>query len=286
MSQSPMDYYNKQMLSQTYSMSPTSPFSEHFSPFGNDMWLSQQQQQQQQQQQSSKPFYVSPDAIMPRGLSTSPPVLPLDLDSVPYTTADLFPTSPIAPSQPLLFSQQPAFASPPYDLLASPPAVHAAAHKSPSSGSARSSSSSPSPTPSSPVRRAAPRAASGLVSGRRTTLPPKKTTHNMIEKRYRNNLNDKIAALRDAIPAMRVMVQRLESQAVSGGEPGSVEDEDEEDLDGLAPANKVNKATILSKATEYIAHLEAKNRALAAENSELKSKVSGLEMMVGDAVWP
>jgi hypothetical protein len=28
--------------------------------------------------------------------------------------------------------------------------------------------------------------------------PPKKTSHNMIEKRYRNNLNDKIAALRDS----------------------------------------------------------------------------------------
>lgn len=29
--------------------------------------------------------------------------------------------------------------------------------------------------------------------------PPKKTAHNMIEKRYRNNLNDKIAALRDSM---------------------------------------------------------------------------------------
>ncbi|KAL5614282.1 hypothetical protein BROUX41_004392 [Berkeleyomyces rouxiae] len=121
-------------------------------------------------------------------------------------------------------------------------------------------------------------------SSRRTTLPPKKTTHNMIEKRYRNNLNDKIAALRDAIPAMRVMVHRLETQMLTGNTNGEFPEDDdamdhEEDLDGLEPANKVNKATILSKATEYISHLEAKNKSLAAENAELKSRVTSLEAL-------
>jgi len=64
--------------------------------------------------------------------------------------------------------------------------------------------------------------------------PNQKTAHNMIEKRYRTNLNDKIAALRDSVPALRVMSKRN-----SRGE------EIEEDLQGLTPAHKLNKVRIL-----------------------------------------
>ncbi|OIW30740.1 hypothetical protein CONLIGDRAFT_630684 [Coniochaeta ligniaria NRRL 30616] len=120
---------------------------------------------------------------------------------------------------------------------------------------------------------------------------PKKTAHNMIEKRYRNNLNDKIAALRDSVPALRVMVHRLESgQGENGSEGDEAEDdgygmgvvkaEGAEDLGGLAPAHKLNKATILGKATEYILHLERRNRMLAKENAALTSRVEGFEMLV------
>ena len=35
--------------------------------------------------------------------------------------------------------------------------------------------------------------------------PIKKTSHNVIEKRYRNNLNDKIVELRNSVPALRAM---------------------------------------------------------------------------------
>ncbi|KAK9385679.1 hypothetical protein V1515DRAFT_607546 [Lipomyces mesembrius] len=85
---------------------------------------------------------------------------------------------------------------------------------------------------------------------------PKKTAHNMIEKRYRNNLNDKIAALRDCVPALRCAVT------------GSFDDE-VEDLDGLTPANKLNKATVLTKAMEYIIHLQQRNAQLQRENKAL-----------------
>jgi hypothetical protein len=105
----------------------------------------------------------------------------------------------------------------------------------------------------------------------------------MIEKRYRTNLNDKISALRDSVPALRVMVHRLESAQHGGGSSEEADGEDmmmEEDLGGLAPAHKLNKATILSKATEYIAHLERKNRNLAKENAALRSRVEGFEMLV------
>jgi len=62
--------------------------------------------------------------------------------------------------------------------------------------------------------------------------PVKKTAHNMIEKRYRTNLNDKIAALRDSVPALRVVTRKN-----SRGE----DVEREEDLQGLTPAHKLNK---------------------------------------------
>jgi hypothetical protein len=66
--------------------------------------------------------------------------------------------------------------------------------------------------------------------------PVKKTAHNMIEKRYRTNLNDKIAALRDSVPSLRAI-----SKSVRGEDAA----EDREDLQGLTPAHKLNKVTIV-----------------------------------------
>ena len=64
-----------------------------------------------------------------------------------------------------------------------------------------------------------------------SSRPVKKTAHNMIEKRYRTNLNDKIAALRDSVPSLRIM-----SKKNSRGEA-----QVHEDLQGLTPAHKLNK---------------------------------------------
>jgi hypothetical protein len=99
--------------------------------------------------------------------------------------------------------------------------------------------------------------------------PVKKTAHNMIEKRYRTNLNDKIAALRDSVPSLRAM---------SRPDGGNVED-DPEDLEGLTPAHKLNKATVLSKATEYIRHLEKINRRYKEEIKTLKGRLQSYENM-------
>jgi hypothetical protein len=104
------------------------------------------------------------------------------------------------------------------------------------------------------------------ANGRRQ---PKKTAHNMIEKRYRTNLNDKIAALRDSVPSLRVMA----------GTARLGEDDEEEDLEGLAPAHKLNKATVLAKATEYIRHLEKRNKRLLDENDQLKNRLGAFEKL-------
>jgi hypothetical protein len=92
-----------------------------------------------------------------------------------------------------------------------PPASTPSLHHSPESlnngrASSSSSHSSPEPATSSKKRKTLEdddededRPASGK---RERGQPPKKTAHNMIEKRYRNNLNDKIAALRDSKSSM------------------------------------------------------------------------------------
>ena len=65
--------------------------------------------------------------------------------------------------------------------------------------------------------------------------PVKKTAHNMIEKRYRINLNDKFAVLRDSVPSLRV---------TSRNGRGEDTTEDREELHGLAPAQNLNKGTV------------------------------------------
>ncbi|KAL4800261.1 hypothetical protein BDV19DRAFT_173488 [Aspergillus venezuelensis] len=96
-------------------------------------------------------------------------------------------------------------------------------------------------------------------------VPSKKRAHNVIEKRYRANLNDKIAELRDSVPSLRA----------SKGNGKIADDEDE----GVTPANKLNKASILSKATDYIKHLETRNKRLEDENTALKTRLRELERL-------
>ncbi|KAH7319808.1 hypothetical protein B0I35DRAFT_408567 [Stachybotrys elegans] len=100
--------------------------------------------------------------------------------------------------------------------------------------------------------------------------PIKKTAHNMIEKRYRTNLNDKIAALRDSVPSLRIMSKSARGEDTT---------EDREELHGLTPAHKLNKATVLSKATEYIRHLEKRNSRLQEENGIMQGRLAAFEKL-------
>jgi hypothetical protein len=153
------------------------------------------------------------------------------------------------------------------------PQTYSRKRKSSYETSSHSSRSSASASPPPPSRRS---------TAPTTSSAPKKTTHNVIEKRYRTNLNDKIAALRDSVPSLRVMARRLEPGHGSDDEmgPEGCDDDCDEELGGLTPAHKLNKATVLSKATEYITHLEKKNKTLARENAELRDRVEGFETMI------
>ncbi|WQF89449.1 Putative myc-type, basic helix-loop-helix (bHLH) domain-containing protein [Colletotrichum destructivum] len=123
---------------------------------------------------------------------------------------------------------------------------------------------------------ASSRSASPEPPARRTKhSEPSKNPHNMIEKRYRVNINEKIVALRDAVPSLRCVVQQTENPQAAAAAAESDEPFDVvEELGGLMPARKLNKATILSKATEYITHLEKKNDQLQKENQDLQKRLA------------
>ena len=104
-------------------------------------------------------------------------------------------------------------------------------------------------------------------------MPAKKRAHNVIEKRYRANLNEKIAELRDSVPSLRT------TKNANGDS-----NEDEEDGDGAQSASKLNKASILSKATEYIKHLEIRNKRLEDENTALKNRLRQVDKAADQAV--
>ena len=80
-------------------------------------------------------------------------------------------------------------------------------------------------------------------------------SHSIVEKRYRANLNDKIAELRDSIPTLR---EEKQSPTEIGASSSAV---------------KHNKATVLSKAIEYIRLLEKRNAYLEEANEALRSYV-------------
>ncbi|ANZ76294.1 BA75_03852T0 [Komagataella pastoris] len=101
-----------------------------------------------------------------------------------------------------------------------------------------------------------------------------KSSHNLIEKKYRTNINSKILELRNCVPTLRIVISR-NGGGNSGDEfskdyEGLGYSDDESKLDGLQPARKLNKATILAKSVEYIKHLEYRNSLLNTENEKLK----------------
>ena len=107
----------------------------------------------------------------------------------------------------------------------------------------------------------------------------KKISHNIIEKRYRSNLNDKIARLRDSVPELRTApptVKRRGPKAPPAAPAATTITTTAVDSDGSGDDGgaglKFNKATVLTKATEYIQQLERQNQRLQAELSTLRHR--------------
>ncbi|GEQ69031.1 hypothetical protein JCM33374_g2702 [Metschnikowia sp. JCM 33374] len=90
-----------------------------------------------------------------------------------------------------------------------------------------------------------------------------KTSHNVIEKKYRTSINSKILELREVVPTLKFATGKARISMA--------------DLDGLSPASKLNKASILTKANEYIKHMKKKNKTLQKEIQELQALVNSAE---------
>ena len=104
----------------------------------------------------------------------------------------------------------------------------------------------------------------------------RKVPHNAIERRYRNNINDRIAALRNAVPALRNLRPKSNGGSVPVVKKNKGKDGADDLVDGVSAATKLNKATILSKATEYIQYLKSREVALTQETEGLKELVRSL----------
>lgn len=90
-----------------------------------------------------------------------------------------------------------------------------------------------------------------------------KQAHNKIEKRYRININAKIAGLQQIIPWVA-----SEKTAFETGDGVKIEQ------DGEVP--RLNKSMILEKATAYILHLQESDVKLKEENERLRKEVERL----------
>ncbi|RUS20513.1 hypothetical protein BC937DRAFT_95040 [Endogone sp. FLAS-F59071] len=112
------------------------------------------------------------------------------------------------------------------------------------------------------------------------TRQQKKVAHNAIERRYRNNINDRIAELKNVVPAL--CHPKLKDKSGKNMDDDD-DDDDENEIDGVAAATKLNKATILRKATEYIVYLKKSNERFREENAALKNLVAqiprGVELL-------
>ena len=60
------------------------------------------------------------------------------------------------------------------------------------------------------------------------------------------------------------------------------EEEEVIDLEGLEPARKLNKGTILAKSIEYIKFLEMKNERMKQEHDELVLKARMLGLVIDE----
>ena len=100
---------------------------------------------------------------------------------------------------------------------------------------------------------------STAASERRPTEPIR--GHSVVERRYRTNINAKIADLRDSVPALKATAN---SKVPSSPNTDS-------------SVQKLNKATILSTAVSYIHDLERAKRRLEIEVSDLRARLRAME---------
>lgn len=125
----------------------------------------------------------------------------------------------------------------------------------------------------SPTSTTASVALSAAMCMRRKRTPRKKLTdtqkqaHNKIEKKYRTNINAKIAGLQQIIPWVACEKTAFDA--------GTIKLEGTDDM-GSSSAAKLNKSMILEKATDYILQLQSNEITLNQQIERLKEQVLSL----------
>ncbi|KCV73121.1 hypothetical protein H696_00665 [Fonticula alba] len=251
--------------------------------------------------------FPAPVAVLTTGVGTSAPVAPVatlappieptrqrSLSSSPPATA--VPTAPTtAPTARQRSSSQrapspTATSGPKADPVLAPAdevaAVTAAAKAAVASASAAAAKAASMASGSAPTAGGA-RAGGPSASGSRASPPgdesddepaardasrtAKKSAHNIIERRYRLNINEKISDLRDLLPlfppaaagsSLSLSPATLDQLGARGPSPNP-------DAIGVT-VEKMNKGKVLKRATDYILLLQAQLAALRAENARLR----------------
>jgi hypothetical protein len=158
----------------------------------------------------------------------------------------------------------------PYRMLSQ---VNFSSEPTPLTPSASAQSCSSFPEPETKTRKTRKRKSSIQYDDMPNALcQTKKRGHNAIEKRYRTNLNDKIACLGQGIPPLR----KMSSMDSKSGDEGDNSDNDTVDKTGQ---QKYGKAAILTRALEYIQHLECTTQRLGGEVVTLKTRVGAFERL-------
>jgi hypothetical protein len=101
----------------------------------------------------------------------------------------------------------------------------------------------------------------------------KKRGHNAIEKRYRTNLNNKIASLCQVIPPLW---RRSSTDSISCNKG---KDLDYKGSDKKPGQQKYGKAAILTRALEYIQYLESTTERLGVEAMDSKTRITAFERL-------
>lgn len=94
----------------------------------------------------------------------------------------------------------------------------------------------------------------------RSSVPRGRVPHNLVERRYRDNLNNQIESLRLTLPSLK------------DAQPG--------ELDDVSSPRMPSKAVIISTAATYIKDMENERTRLLAANKALQEQVSSLQKLV------
>ncbi|CAN3374008.1 hypothetical protein DIURU_001786 [Diutina rugosa] len=115
------------------------------------------------------------------------------------------------------------------------------------------------PSPVLPKAEAVPKA---KKTPRRHLSHDQKMRHNKVEKKYRHNINTKIAILQNVIPWTATKVSNFECDEFTAEPPKK---------DG---GHKINKSEVLDIATNYILHLQGQSELMNQELLFLRSELA------------